>query len=47
MIPLERPGIEVRVYWGLPGCGKTHAAKEWLGPNYYDKPATNKWWDGY
>lgn len=47
MVPVAREGVEVRVYWGTPHSGKTHAAVEWLGEGYYDKLSMNKWWDGY
>lgn len=47
MAPLERPGIEVRVYYGPTHTGKTHKAVEWLGNDYYDKGPTHKWWNGY
>lgn len=47
MLPKPRPGIEVRVYYGKSGTGKTHDAIEWLGDGYYDKLPTTKFWDGY
>lgn len=47
MKPQPRPNVEVRVYWGVPHSGKSHAAEEWLGPDYYDKLSAHKWWDGY
>lgn len=47
MKPKDRPAIEVKIFWGAPGCGKTHSAVEWLGPDYFDKLSMNKWWDGY
>lgn len=47
MVPKPRPGISVRVFWGVSGSGKTHAAIESLGADYYDKLPTTKFWDGY
>lgn len=44
---LPRPGIVVKVFYGVSGSGKTHSAIEELGDDYYDKIAMNKWWDGY
>lgn len=47
MRPAHRPSIDVRVFWGVSGSGKTHKAIEQLGPDYYDKLPTTKFWDGY
>lgn len=39
--------MDVRIYWGNPGCGKTRSAMDEFGSdNVYMKPK-NKWWDGY
>lgn len=38
---------EVRVYYGKTGAGKTCTAKLWLGPGYFKKIPTSKFWDGY
>lgn len=48
--PPERTGVEVRVYWGSTGTGKTHRAVEEAkatGKPLYWKSSRNKWWDGY
>lgn len=45
--PPMRPGIEVRVYWGPTGTGKTHRAFDEAGSNFYIKNSRTKWWDGY
>lgn len=39
--------VETQVYWfyGAPGTGKTHRARE-MAPNAYLK-SIDKWWDGY
>lgn len=47
MVPLPRPDVRVRVFYGISGSGKTHSAIEALGPDYYDKLPTSKFWDGY
>jgi len=39
--------MDVRIYWGPPGTGKTRAVWDEFGvANVYAKPK-NKWWDGY
>lgn len=46
--PKERP-LEVHVYYGPPGCGKTHAAM-YAHPEMYCPPiaqGTSQWYDGY
>lgn len=47
MVPTIRDSIEVNVYWGITGSGKSHRAFNEAGENFYAKPSTNKWWDGY
>jgi hypothetical protein len=47
MIPSVRSDIEVNVYWGITGSGKSHRAFTEAGDCFYAKPSTNKWWDGY
>lgn len=37
---------DIRWYHGSTGMGKTRAAIEWLGPDYYT-PVSFKWWEGY
>lgn len=44
-----RQNVEVNVYYGVTGSGKSHRAFEEAaghGP-YYVKSPTTKWWDGY
>ena len=39
--------MDVRIYWGAPGCGKTRSVWDEFGvDNVYAKPKS-KWWDGY
>lgn len=38
---------EVRVWWGVPGCGKTQAAVEWLGADYCSVSMHNGFMIGY
>lgn len=38
--------MDVRIYWGEPGTGKTRAVHEEFGENVYPK-MVGKWWDGY
>lgn len=37
--PRLREELEVKVWWGVPGAGKTHRAREWLGEDIYEWPA--------
>lgn len=48
-VPPRREAPQVTVYWGSPGCGKSHRAFticQGRGWSYYVKNNT-KWWDGY
>lgn len=48
--PTFRNGIYVKVFWGIPGTGKTHRAiteAEATGKPFYIKNSRTKWWDGY
>lgn len=45
--PVTRPGINVKVFWGPSGTGKTHRAWQEAGPDAYIKNPNTKWWDGY
>lgn len=50
LIPIHRDSVDVRVYWGVTGAGKTHrvfSEVSALELNYYDKHPLTKWWDGY
>lgn len=50
MVPIHREAVDVRVYWGVTGAGKTHRVHSelcTLGLEYYDKHPLTKWWDGY
>lgn len=38
--------MDVRIYWGAPGTGKTRSVHEEFGDDLYVK-MSNKWWDGY
>lgn len=38
--------MDVRIYWGPPGSGKTRTVWEEFGDNVYPK-MTGKWWDHY
>jgi len=38
--------MDVRIYWGKPGSGKTRSVHDEFGENLYVK-MNNKWWDGY
>lgn len=44
---------DIRIYWGGPGTGKSHKAREWLGnansedPPFIWHPQCEKWFDGY
>lgn len=47
--PAQRDAVQVRVYWGPPGTGKSYRAIEEAkayGTVYFKNPRT-KWWDGY
>lgn len=44
-LPVQRDGIKVALFFGAPGTGKSHFARE-LFPNAYWKDNT-KWWPGY
>lgn len=44
--PVDRPGIRVSWYFGLPGVGKSRRAHEELPDAYIKEPRT-KWWNGY
>lgn len=51
-VPDRREGVEVRVYWGVSGSGKSHRAFEEAfadvdKSSVYLKSSSNKWWDGY
>jgi len=37
----------VIVYWGVAGSGKSFIAHRDAGPDAYNKPSGNKWFDGY
>lgn len=40
--------MDVRIYWGPPGTGKTRAVwDEFRTQGVYAKMVDNKWWDGY
>jgi len=41
-----RPEIEVLVFWGPPGVGKSYWCNTWFEDAYRKRPDT-KWWDGY
>lgn len=38
--------MDVRIYWGPPGSGKTQLVWEEFGDRVYPKPI-GRWWDGY
>lgn len=38
--------MDVRIYWGKPGTGKTRSVHDEFGDDLYVK-MNNKWWDGY
>lgn len=42
-----RDNINVRVYWGESGVGKTRRAWHEAGDDVYIKNPNTKWWDGY
>jgi len=42
-----RPNIQVYVFTGVSGSGKSHRMFQEAGPDYYIKSSTTKWWDGY
>lgn len=46
---IHRPGVQVFVYWGITGSGKTHRAFEEAGDldGVFVKDPNTKWWDGY
>jgi len=46
-VPIFRDGINVRVYWGKSGVGKTRRAWHEAGDDVYIKNPNTKWWDGY
>jgi hypothetical protein len=48
--PTIRNNMQVKVFWGHPGTGKTHRAiaeAEETGEPYFVKNSRTKWWDGY
>lgn len=52
MQPADRGEVVSKIFWGIPGSGKTHRAK--LESGYFDDPSdvymkipTTKFWDGY
>lgn len=47
MQPVWRHDINVKVYWGGSGLGKTRRAWFEAGDNVYVKDPNTKWWDGY
>lgn len=44
--PNARRDVDVQVFWGEAGTGKTHRAYE-EAPDLYSKDCSNTWWDGY
>nr|QRI44140.1 MAG: replication-associated protein [Cressdnaviricota sp.] len=42
-----RPTVQVNVFWGVTGSGKSHRAHDEAGDDVYYKSSTTKWWDGY
>lgn len=47
MVLFERPDIQVFLYWGEPGSGKTRRAFTEASEDVYVKNPCTKWWDGY
>jgi len=45
--PKKRPNVNVNVYWGATGSGKSYRAFEEAGDEMYRKSSSTKWWDGY
>lgn len=45
--PPTRDSIEINVYWGDSGTGKTRRAWYEAGDDVYIKNPNTKWWDGY
>jgi len=43
---LAQPPI-VHIYWGSTGCGKSHAAREFLGEDHHEHSYNKDWWQGY
>lgn len=44
---VPRPEVNVHVFWGGSGLGKTRRAWHEAGPDAYIKSPNTKWWDGY
>lgn len=47
MVLNERADIQVSLFWGEPGSGKTRRAFEEAGEDVFVKNPCTKWWDGY
>lgn len=45
--PPRKWTTRVRWHYGDTGCGKTHDAEQWLGPDHYPVMSNAKWWEGY
>jgi hypothetical protein len=45
--PKPRPIMQVKIFHGPTGTGKSFKAFQEAGENYYRKSPSTKWWDGY